>query len=101
MDQREVTFHPAIHQTHAHIVDHLPANTRLLIATRPDPPIFLPRLRGRGLVTEGCTGDSTFSLDEAAVFLGQVMRLRPTAGETRMAATRHRALRCTTLRCSG
>ena len=76
LDDYHVIDNRAIHQALEYAVDHLPSNARLVIATRSDPPLPLPRLRGRGLVTEIRTADLQFSIDEADAFLGQVMRLR-------------------------
>ena len=42
----------------------LPANARLLAATRSDPEIGLARLRARGRVTEIRTGDLAFTIEE-------------------------------------
>ncbi|WP_028280239.1 LuxR C-terminal-related transcriptional regulator [Arthrobacter sp. H5] len=63
------------------LLDHLPSNLHLAIASRSDPLIPLARLRARGELTELRAADLRFSLDEAAVFLNQVMNLRLSAGD--------------------
>jgi LuxR family maltose regulon positive regulatory protein len=57
------------------LLDHLPANLHVVMATRSDPPLPLARLRGRGDLTELRAADLRFTPDEAAAFLNQVMGL--------------------------
>jgi LuxR family maltose regulon positive regulatory protein len=64
-----------IHNGLAFLLDHLPAQMHLVIASRSDPPLPLSRLRGRGELTELRTVDLRFTPDEAAVFLNRVMGL--------------------------
>jgi LuxR family maltose regulon positive regulatory protein len=42
----------SIHDSLSWLVDHQPPQMHLVIATRADPPLPLPRLRGRGQMTE-------------------------------------------------
>jgi len=64
-----------IHQALTFLLEHLPANIHLVIATRTDPPLPLARLRGRRQLTELRTADLRFIRDEAAAFLNQAMGL--------------------------
>jgi ATP/maltotriose-dependent transcriptional regulator MalT len=48
-----------------HAVERLPANVRVLAATRSDPPIHLARLRARGALNEIRAHDLAFRVDEA------------------------------------
>ena len=57
------------------LVDHLPPQMHLVIATREDPPLPLARLRARGQLTELRAADLRFTPAEAAEFLNQVMGL--------------------------
>src|SRR5215471_8896963 len=50
-------------------VEWLPANARLLVTTRYDPPISLARLRGRGLLGELRAHDLAFTTAEAHALL--------------------------------
>ena len=59
----------------AFLIEHLPPNLHLVIATRDDPLLPLARLRARGQLTEIRALDLRFSATEAAEFLNQVMRL--------------------------
>ena len=47
----------------------------LVITTREDPSLPLPRYRARGQLTELRAADLRFTPSEAADFLNQVMRL--------------------------
>ena len=60
----------------AFLVDHLPPNMHLVITTREDPNLPLPRLRARGRLSELRAADLRFTPDEAAVFLNQSMGLQ-------------------------
>ncbi len=59
----------------AFLVEHLPPQLHLVIATREDPALPLARLRARGQLTELRGADLRFTADEAAGFLNQVMKL--------------------------
>jgi LuxR family maltose regulon positive regulatory protein len=59
----------------AFLVEHLPPQLHLVIATRQDPPLPLARLRARGQLTELRASDLRFTFTEAAAFLNQAMGL--------------------------
>src|SRR5436190_14800648 len=59
----------------AYLVEHLPPQMHLVIATREDPDLPLARLRARGHLTELRATDLRFTASEAAGFLTQVMGL--------------------------
>ena len=59
----------------AFLVEHLPPQMHLVIATREDPQLPLPRLRVRSQLTELRAADLRFTPSEAADFLNQVMGL--------------------------
>ncbi len=59
----------------AFIVEHLPPRMHLVITTREDPPLPIPRLRARDRLTELRAADLRFTPAEAAEFLNQVMGL--------------------------
>src|SRR5438132_5060741 len=58
-----------------YLVEHLPPQMHLVIATREDPQLPLARLRARGHLTEVRAGDLRFTPSEAAEFLNQGMGL--------------------------
>ncbi len=64
-----------IHQIVKHMLDHLPENLSIVIATRADPPLQLSRLRGRRQMIEVRANDLRFTGSEAATFFRQVMHL--------------------------
>jgi LuxR family maltose regulon positive regulatory protein len=57
------------------LLERLPLNMHLVIATRQDPLLPLSRLRARGQLTELRAADLRFTPFEAAEFLNQVMGL--------------------------
>ena len=57
------------------LIEHLPAQMHLVIATREDPSLPLARLRARGQLTELRATHLRFTPAEAAEFLNQVMNL--------------------------
>lgn len=59
----------------AFLLDHLPPQMHLVMATREDPPLPLGRLRARGHLTELRSADLRFDSAEAAAFFNQVMGL--------------------------
>ncbi len=63
------------------LVEHLPPQVHLVIATREDPALPLARLRARGQLTELRAADLRFTPSEAAAFLNQVMNLDLAAAE--------------------
>ncbi len=77
-DYHLITVQP-IHAAVTFLLDHLPSNLHLVIATRADPPLPLPRLRARGQLTELRQTDLRFTPDEAAKFLKQVMQIELSA----------------------
>jgi LuxR family maltose regulon positive regulatory protein len=70
------------------LLEHLPVNMHLVIATREDPYLPLARLRARGQLTELRAADLRFTPDEAATFLNQVMGLSLSAEEVTALETR-------------
>lgn len=65
-----------VHEAVAFLLDHLPDQLHLVVATRADPPFPLARLRGRGQLTEIRVDDLRFAGAEAGAFLNDVMGLR-------------------------
>jgi LuxR family maltose regulon positive regulatory protein len=59
----------------AYLIEHLPPQIHLVIATRADPALPLARLRGRGELAEIRAADLRFRPDEAAAYLNEVMGL--------------------------
>ncbi|KAA3653486.1 MAG: helix-turn-helix transcriptional regulator [Chloroflexi bacterium] len=70
------------------LLEHLPPQMHLVIATREDPSLPLARLRVRGQLTELRANDLCFTNSEATGFLNQVMGLNLTAEEIAALETR-------------
>ncbi len=70
------------------LLEHLPPQMHLVIATREDPDLPLARLRARGQLTELRAADLRFTPAEAAEFLNQVMGLNLSAEDIAALETR-------------
>lgn len=81
LDDYHVVQGQAAHQVLTFLVEHLPPQLHLVIATREDPPLPLARLRTRGQLCELRTADLRFSAAEAAEFLTRIMGLPLAAAE--------------------
>lgn len=68
-----------IHRSLNFLLDHLPSQLHLVIITREDPPLPLPRLRVRRQMAELREKELRFTTAEAAQFFNQTMglNLRP------------------------
>ena len=75
LDDYHVIDAKPVDEALAFLVEHLPPQMHLVIATREDPHLPLARLRVRGQLTELRAADLRFSSSEAAAFLNQVMGL--------------------------
>jgi LuxR family maltose regulon positive regulatory protein len=75
LDDYQVIEDPLIHETVTFWVEHLPAHVHLLLSSRVDPDLSLPRLRARGQMLEIRAADLRFRPDEVSIFLRQVMGL--------------------------
>jgi LuxR family maltose regulon positive regulatory protein len=64
-----------VHDTVAYLSSHLPAQMRLVISSRIDPPLPLSRLRVRGDLMEIRADDLRFTREETSAYLNQVMGL--------------------------
>jgi len=71
----------AIHQQLAFLLEHLPPQVHLVIATREDPPLPLARLRARAQIVELRQADLSFTEEELVDFLRRVMGLDLSPGD--------------------
>ena len=79
LDDYHVIDAPDINDGMAFLLEHLPPQVHLVIATRADPALPLARLRARGELVEIRAADLRFTPDEAAAYLNEVMGLDLTA----------------------
>jgi LuxR family maltose regulon positive regulatory protein len=75
LDDYHVVEARSIHDALTFLLEHLPPQMHLIIATREDPPLPLAQLRARGQLTELRVINLRFSPAEATRFLNQVMDL--------------------------
>jgi LuxR family maltose regulon positive regulatory protein len=83
LDDYHLISTEAIHAALSFLVERLPAQMHLFIASRADPPLPLAQLRARGELVELRAADLRFSADEARVFLSQTMQLEVNEAEAR------------------
>src|SRR2546423_2024703 len=88
LDDYHVIEAKAIDQALTYLVEHLPPQMHLVIATREDPQLPLARLRVRGHLTELRATDLRFTPSEAAAFLNQGMGLNLSAEDIARLSTR-------------
>jgi len=72
----------------AYLIDHLPPQMHVAVATRIEPALPLARLRARGQLTELRQEDLRFGADEAAAFLDQTMALKLSVAHVAVLAAR-------------
>jgi LuxR family maltose regulon positive regulatory protein len=75
LDDFHAIQNAAIHAGLLFLLDHLPANLRLILSTRADPPLPLARFRARHQLVEIRAQDLRFRTIEAAEFLSHTMGL--------------------------
>jgi LuxR family maltose regulon positive regulatory protein len=66
---------PKIHQLVEFLIDRMPSQMHLVVATRVDPGFPLARLRVRNQLNEFRVTDLCFTMEETALFFNQVMEL--------------------------
>ncbi len=70
-----------IHNALTFLLDHMPPQMYLIIATRVDPPLPISRLRARGQLTELRANDLRFTVEETTGLLNEVMGLNLSAAD--------------------
>jgi LuxR family maltose regulon positive regulatory protein len=69
LDDYHLVQAPQVHASLGFLIDHLPPQLHLVLASRSDPPLPLARLRARGLLSELRERDLRFTPAEAAELL--------------------------------
>ncbi|MGD8814446.1 MAG: LuxR C-terminal-related transcriptional regulator [Anaerolineales bacterium] len=64
-----------IHEAVSFLIEHLPHTMRIIMISRADPPLPIPRFRGKGELAEFRAADLRFNVAEANAFLEHVTRL--------------------------
>jgi LuxR family maltose regulon positive regulatory protein len=75
LDDYHVITAPAVHEAIGLLVEALPPQAHLAIATRADPPLPLARLRARGELLELRANELRFTQEEAQTFFAERMGL--------------------------
>lgn len=75
LDDYHLVTTGTIHDGVTFLLDHLPQQVHLVIATRADPALPIARLRARGQLTELRADDLRFTSEEVAAFLNEAMGL--------------------------
>lgn len=75
LDDYHLITNPAVHEALEYFITYQPSHLHVVITTREDPPLSLARMRARGQMTEIRVHDLRFTLEEAAQFFNQSMRL--------------------------
>ena len=75
LDDYHLIEEQAVHDALTFLLDHLPPNMHVVIASRADPPLSIARLRARSQLTELRQSDLRFDAHEVSQFLNEVMRL--------------------------
>jgi len=88
LDDYHVIQNRTVHDALTFLLDRLPPQLHLAIASRANPPLPLPRLRGRGEQTELRASDLCFTPGEAATYLNQTMGLDLSAADVAALETR-------------
>ena len=88
LDDYHVIDSKAIDEALTFLVEHLPPQMHLVITTREDPALPIPRLRARRQLIELRAADLRFTPSEAAEFLNQVMDLNLSVEEVAALETR-------------
>jgi ATP/maltotriose-dependent transcriptional regulator MalT len=75
LDDYQVIDNPDVHQVVVALLDHAAPDVHLVISSRTDPPLPLPRLRAVGQLLVLGADDLAFTSSEATAFLRGVMEL--------------------------
>jgi LuxR family transcriptional regulator, maltose regulon positive regulatory protein len=75
LDDYHVIEAQEVHQSMTFLIEHLPPQAHLVVASRADPALPLARLRAGGELVEVRAADLRFTPDEAAAYLNGVMGL--------------------------
>jgi len=81
LDDYHVIDAADIQEQMAFLLDRLPPNAHVALATRADPSFPLARLRARGELTEIRVADLRFTPDEAGTYLNEVAELGLSAAD--------------------
>ncbi len=73
LDDYQVITEQQVHTTLAYLIEHLPPQLRIIVATRADPPLPLPLLRSYQQALEVRTDQLRCTPEETRAYLNEVM----------------------------
>ncbi len=76
LDDYHLITEPEVHSSLTYLVEHLPPQLHIILATRADPPLPLSLLRARGEVLEVRTDQLRCTPQEVMAFFKEVMGMR-------------------------
>ena len=88
LDDYQLVACEPVDEALAYLIEHLPPQMHLALATRTEPALPLARLRARGQLTELRQQDLRFGTPEAAEFLDRTMALKLSAAQVAVLAAR-------------
>ncbi len=86
LDDYHVIGSPQVHESLAFLVEHRPAGICVVLASRSDPPLPLPRLRARGQLAEVRVAGLRFTPAEAGELFRHAAAALPDASVAALAA---------------
>jgi ATP/maltotriose-dependent transcriptional regulator MalT len=84
LDDYHAITSQTVHACLAFLLDHPLQNLHLVLLTRSDPPLLIPRLRAQGQLTELRAADLRFTTAEITAFLNQVQGLSLPSDDVRL-----------------
>jgi len=81
LDDFHMVESPPIQKILSFLAVHIPPSMRLVISTRSDPPLALPRMRSRNRLSEIRAADLAFQADETRIFLNERQELNLSESE--------------------
>ena len=88
LDDYHIVTDQAVHTSITSLVEHLPAQLRLVLSTRVDPPFPLSRLRARSQLLEVRTEQLLCTGTEVADFLREIVGVELSGAEVEQVASR-------------
>jgi len=81
LDDYHVIESRDVHESVTFLIEHIPRQLHVVLASRADPPLPLARLRARGELLEIRAADLRFTTDEATAYFNETMGLDLDAGD--------------------
>jgi len=73
LDDYHSIIDPAIHESLSFLIDHMPHQLHIVVASRVDPPLPVGRLRARGQLSEMRAADLRFTSGEVKALIGRLI----------------------------